>query len=62
MMLGWQNSSHSAFNFQFAEPSGIGSEDSVEGGGVDAEGSGDLRNDLVKRECEAWQGRIETTL
>src|ERR1035437_5724089 len=44
MMLGWQNSSYSVSNFQFVEPSGIGSEDSVEGGGMDAEGSGDLRN------------------
>jgi hypothetical protein len=41
MMLGWQNSSYSASNFQFAELSRIGREDSVEGGGVDAEGSGD---------------------
>jgi hypothetical protein len=42
MMLGWQNSSYSASSFQFAEPSRIGSEDSADGGGVDAEGSGDL--------------------
>jgi hypothetical protein len=44
MMLGWQNSSYSVSNSQFVQPSGIGSEDSVEGGGMDAEGSGDPRN------------------
>jgi integrase len=36
---GWQNSSYSASNFLFAELSSIWSDNSVEGGGVDAEGS-----------------------
>jgi hypothetical protein len=35
---------YSASNFLFAEPSSIWSEDSIEAGGVDAEGSGDLWN------------------
>jgi hypothetical protein len=42
MMLAWQNSSYSASNFQFSELSGFGSEDSIKGGGVDAERSGDV--------------------